>query len=31
LMCFERDVGECHRSMVADGLGDIEPVQTVHL
>jgi uncharacterized protein (DUF488 family) len=31
LMCFERDAAECHRSMVADALGEIEPVQTVHL
>jgi len=31
LMCFERHATECHRSMVADALGEIEPVQTVHL
>jgi uncharacterized protein (DUF488 family) len=31
LMCFERDAAECHRSMVADALGEIEPVRTVHL
>jgi uncharacterized protein (DUF488 family) len=31
LMCFERDAAECHRSMVAEALREIEPVQTVHL
>jgi len=31
LMCFEREAAECHRSMVADALSEIEPVQTVHL
>lgn len=31
LMCFERDAAECHRSMVADALGEIGPVQTIHL
>jgi uncharacterized protein (DUF488 family) len=31
LLCFERDAAECHRSMVANALSEIEPVQTVHL
>ena len=31
LMCFEADPATCHRSMVADALGEIGPVRTVHL
>ncbi|AGB21135.1 hypothetical protein Mycsm_00690 [Mycobacterium sp. JS623] len=31
LMCFERDAAECHRSMIADALGEIGRVRTVHL
>ena len=31
LMCFEADAAECHRSMVADALGEIGPVRTIHL
>jgi uncharacterized protein (DUF488 family) len=31
LMCFERDAAQCHRSMVVDALGQIEPVRTIHL
>jgi len=31
LMCFEAYAAECHRSMVADALGEIGPVRTIHL
>jgi uncharacterized protein (DUF488 family) len=31
LMCFEANAAECHRSMVADALGEIGPVRTIHL
>ena len=31
LMCYERDAAQCHRSMVVDALGQIEPVRTIHL
>ena len=31
LMCFEADPAQCHRSMVADALGEIGPVRTIHL
>jgi uncharacterized protein (DUF488 family) len=31
LMCIERDAARCHRSMVVDALGQIEPVRTIHL
>jgi uncharacterized protein (DUF488 family) len=31
LMCFEANASECHRSMVAEALGEIGPVYTMHL
>ena len=31
LMCLEHDPGRCHRSMVADALGKLLPLEVVHL
>jgi uncharacterized protein (DUF488 family) len=31
LLCFEADPAHCHRSMVADALGELLPVQVTHL
>jgi uncharacterized protein (DUF488 family) len=31
LLCFEADPEHCHRSMVADALGALMPVEVIHL
>ena len=31
LLCFEADPAHCHRSMVADALADLVPVEVTHL
>jgi uncharacterized protein (DUF488 family) len=31
LLCFERDPANCHRSMVADALRTLLPIQVLHL
>jgi uncharacterized protein (DUF488 family) len=31
LLCFEADPAQCHRSMVADALGALMPVEVIHL
>lgn len=31
LLCFEADPAHCHRTLVADALGDLVPVRVTHL